>query len=438
MKKENLAIPKKNKLAVTQSNKLVEARYSLTLNEQRIVLFMISLIQPEDVDFNDYDVKLSDIVKLAGLKNKNIQAELKDLLVDLRRKELVIPEQDGFLVTGWVSSAKYKEDEGIVQLSFDPKLKPYLLKLKEQFTKYHLFHVTHFQSSYTIRIYMLLKQYEKLGFREFELSELREILGIEEHQYQRFSDFKKRVINVAQSEFLKKDASGQYLSDITFQLETIRAGRKISRLRFVIEHQDISSAQLELPIIDDDKAIPAIILEYEEYGIDRTLTLTELEKQGEKALYDCLELFKAKLESTNLKNPSGYLLGMLNKGAGKKTKAQQLEAERQQKKQAEERQQYLEKQRKKLEEEFTKKAKQDYLDSLTEPQKEELLEEVRQLYADNPAILNLIDDIGSPIAEGYVIKKIPHFEERKNTHILECLKSASSVSFSSESGSCTV
>jgi plasmid replication initiation protein len=425
----------KKNLIITHSNRLTEARYSLTVNEQRIVLFMIAQIQPEDEELQEYAINIGDFAKLLGIKNKNIYADTKNLLHGLLSKVLYIPNDNGYLMTNWVSSAEYKDDEGVVLLSFDKKLKPYLLMLKEQFTKYKLFTVTQFHSSYAIRIYMLLKQYMAIGVREFELEDFRKRLNLE-NKYPRFADFRRWVIDAAKKELSKKDKAGNYISDLNFELETITRSRKITRLRFII-HPQATSTQIELPLTIEEPA-PAIILEYEAFGIDRTLTLTELEKQGEKALQDCLELFKAKLENTKLKNPSGYLLGMLTKGAGKKTKAQQLEEERQQKKQAAERQQYLEKQRKKLEEEFTKKAKQDYLDSLTEQQKEELLEEVRQLYADNLAILNLIDDIRSPIAEGYVIKKIPHFEERKNTHIFECLKSASSVSFSSESGSCTV
>jgi len=187
----------KNNLAVTQSNRLVEARYSLNLNEQRVVLYMISLIHPEDEDFKDYSLKLSDIVNMAGLKNKNIYTELQDLLIGLRRKTLVIPNSDGYLVSGWVSSAEYREKEGVVLLSFDAKLKPYLLKLKEQFTKYRLCHVTNFRSTYTIRIYMLLKQYETIGCREFELQDFRKILDIK-NKYPHFPELRRRVINIAQ------------------------------------------------------------------------------------------------------------------------------------------------------------------------------------------------------------------------------------------------
>lgn len=402
-------------LIVTHSNSLTEARYSLSVNEQRIVLFMIAQIQPQDDEFKDYVINVTDFTKLLGIRNKNIYADTKKLLHGLLSKVLYVPNDNGYLMTNWVSSAEYKDKEGIVLLSFDKKLKPYLLMLKEQFTKYKLFTVTQFRSTYSIRLYMLLKQYVSIGVREFDLTELRIILGLEEGKYPLFYEFRRRIINTAQKEFSKKDKTGSYISDINFDLETITHKRKVTRLRFIIKSQ-VTSTQIELPLTAD-KPIPSIILEYEAYGVDRTLTLTELEKQGEKALYECLKLFKTKLESTKLNNPSGYLLGMLNKGAGKKTRIQLEEEERLKQQEEEKRQQEIQKQREKLEAEFIKQAKQEYIDSLSDQQKSELLEEVRQMYADNPAILNMIKDIHSPIAEGYLIQKIPSLERSKETYI---------------------
>ena len=46
-------------------------------------------------------------------------------------KSIEIPQADGgWLLANWISSAEYKKGEGIIALSFSPKLKPYLLQLK--------------------------------------------------------------------------------------------------------------------------------------------------------------------------------------------------------------------------------------------------------------------------------------------------------------------
>jgi Initiator Replication protein len=53
-------VPKKNALIV-QHNKLVEARYRLTLQEMRIVLWLLAEIQIGDTDFKSYRVRIKDL-----------------------------------------------------------------------------------------------------------------------------------------------------------------------------------------------------------------------------------------------------------------------------------------------------------------------------------------------------------------------------------------
>jgi hypothetical protein len=57
MDKTLVTLDNAKKLLVTQSTKLVEARYHLSVGEQRLVLLMISMIQPTDEDFKDYEIK---------------------------------------------------------------------------------------------------------------------------------------------------------------------------------------------------------------------------------------------------------------------------------------------------------------------------------------------------------------------------------------------
>ena len=73
------------------------------------------------------------------------------------------------------------------------------------------------KSSYAIRIYELLKQYEKLQERTFLLDELRKMLGAEDI-YPAYGNFKQRVLLPAQKELKKK-------TDISFEIEEIKKGR---------------------------------------------------------------------------------------------------------------------------------------------------------------------------------------------------------------------
>ena len=123
--------------------------------------------------------------------------------------------------------------------AFDPKLRPYLLELKSRFTAYDIRNVLTLQSSYSIRIYELLKQFERIGERTFRIDDLREVLGISTKQYKRYNDFKRFVIQQAYQD-LKRH------TDINFEYEEIKEGRRIASIRFIIQRQLRAFEEVEM------------------------------------------------------------------------------------------------------------------------------------------------------------------------------------------------
>ena len=214
-------------IIVTQSNKLVEARYNLPLGEQRLILTMIAKIQPDDADFTEYRISVNEFASFLDIDKSNVYSEFHKIQKSIVSRIIVIHEEDGPLVIGWVSSAKYIEKEGAVLLSFDPKLKPYLLQLKGNFTSSKLEMLLSFKSQYTMRLYNLLKQYAYLGERVIEVDSLREMLGLKVDQYPLYANLKMALLARVQKELEAK-------SDLTFQLEEIKYGRRVGAIRFNI------------------------------------------------------------------------------------------------------------------------------------------------------------------------------------------------------------
>lgn len=214
---------------VVKSNTLVEARYKLSLNELRLILKMISMIQPEDEDFKPYIITISEFIDMLGVQDGDKYSVIEKIANDLRIKTLRIydSEEDSFLNVGWLSSSKYYRGEGYVKLRFDPELKPYLLGLKSNFTRYQLHEVARLKSTYSIRIYELLKQYQRIGYREFKnITELRLILGIE-NEYKLYGHFKDQVLRPAQKELKEK-------TDISFEFTEKKTGRAVTGIKFHI------------------------------------------------------------------------------------------------------------------------------------------------------------------------------------------------------------
>jgi hypothetical protein len=211
---------------VTKSNKLIEANYKLGVVEQKVILCLASNIQPTDSDFKTYTLPIKEFTNLLGLKGKPKYTELRKITKDLMQKVFEIRINKKVIQVAWLSYVAYNESEGTIDIRFDPFLRPYLLELKREFTSYKLENVVQLKSSYAIRIYELLKQYEKLQERTFFLHELRALLGVKDI-YPAYGNFKQRVLLPAQKELRKK-------TDISFELEEIKNGHRVEKINFII------------------------------------------------------------------------------------------------------------------------------------------------------------------------------------------------------------
>jgi len=226
---------------ICKSNKLVEAAHRLSLQEQRVILLMTAMINPGDEDFKKYVFEVTELAKIIGFKGKSLYAEAEKITARLNTRLIEIEELDSnrLLQMSWVSSAEYFRNEGYVEICFDPKLKPYLLKMKEKFTRYSLLHAMRFRSTYSLRIYELLKSYEGLGQRSFLLSDLRRILGIDEDEYKLYADFRRKVIDHACNEINNK-------TDLRVTYEVQKKGKSVNKIKFLI-NTEAEPKQLPLP-----------------------------------------------------------------------------------------------------------------------------------------------------------------------------------------------
>lgn len=216
------------KKLVVKHNKLIEAQGRMTALEQKFVLGVVAQIKPQDEDFKDYEITIDEMVNVFGINKKNVYRVVEETTKSIQRRVIHIREDKRNLICSFFSSADYIEGEGTVKFSFDPKLKPYLIQLGKNFTKYELDNIVNIPSSHAIRIYELLKQYQTIGHRTLETEELRKCLGLE-NEYSRFYDFERFVLKVSEKEINKH-------TDLKISYKKIKRGRKIAKINFKIEH----------------------------------------------------------------------------------------------------------------------------------------------------------------------------------------------------------
>lgn len=215
----------KNKNQVLCSNNLIEAKYKLGVIEQKIIHRILTQINIQDKELKFFKIYIKDFCDLLGNTN-NYKIIINNACENLRKTDIWIEtDNETEIKTTWFSSAEYFSD-GTVELEISRKLSPYLLELKRNFTKYDFSNIINFKSQYSIRLYQLLKQYDKIGKRDILLNELKVYFQIE-NEYKKYANFKQKILNIAQKEI-------NSLSDISFTFEEIKKGRKVDKIKFYI------------------------------------------------------------------------------------------------------------------------------------------------------------------------------------------------------------
>lgn len=217
---------------IRKSNQLVEGKYNFTIWETRVFTKMLTLISKDDADFHEYRIFLKDVVQDFELKDKNAYSWIKKGAEGLAKREIRVirqtPEgEKEFLTHIAVGVESFVNDGNYVDLSFHPKMKPFLLQLQSQFLMYDVENIIKLQSFYSIRIYELLKQYERIGKRSISVQELKEMLAIED-KYSHYGHFKKRIIQQAQDDLEKS-------TDISFTFAEVKHGRQVVSITFFIK-----------------------------------------------------------------------------------------------------------------------------------------------------------------------------------------------------------
>jgi len=241
---------------IRKSNELIEARYHLSLAEQRLVLLLASEISPDDEDFKDYEIRVADFAKMFGLESdKSLYEKIESSANTLLGSIIALKRGNEVEKTVWLSYVKYTKGSGVVRLRFDKSLKPYFLQLKSHFTQYQTNYVIDFKSQYSIRFYELLKMESykaKNGLFEkyFEVSELRLLLGVAKKDYALFADFRRFAIEPAKKEI--SDKTDLHIDDIQYG----KTERKITNVTFFVRVRSKNETHLRQANLLTDSILP--------------------------------------------------------------------------------------------------------------------------------------------------------------------------------------
>ena len=224
--KDDYIITKRNILNELGANKM-------TLQELRFFSIYLSKINPFDISTRVVRFELSDFQKIMNLSKLNVN-QLKNTTNSLLSKIVDIPNERG----GYTAFQLFKKctldinknNEWFIEFDAHDDALPLMFEFKNNFFTYKLWNALQCKSVNQIRMYEILKQYEKIGERILSIEELRYLLGIEKDKYLLFQNFKVRVLDAC------KKGLDKY-TDIRFDYVAYGkkgVGGKILKIKFFI------------------------------------------------------------------------------------------------------------------------------------------------------------------------------------------------------------
>lgn len=218
----------KNKQIAVQDYGLINSKYKLTSSEIKFFLLAISKINDKDFNFDDeYDISLHEIKE--AFVNEQNDAQIKSFAKKMMSKPLYVQLEDGdWEFYSFFTRVKYMKHSGIFKVQIHQDLKLYLLNLTKNFVITEIKYIMLMTSQYAIRMYQLLKQYQKLGGRDFLVDDLCNILQLSKTYSEKFNNFKKKILDVAVEQINAN-------SDLEVSYTVKKLGRKVNEICFNIK-----------------------------------------------------------------------------------------------------------------------------------------------------------------------------------------------------------
>ena len=226
-----------NNFSVTKSNHLIEARYKLPVQAQKLILACLGKVDPRHDIPREMTMTASEFSELMGIDIKNAHRELYKAVDKLYSSDILIHENGEEIELRWIQEkAKKLKGEGAIRLIWSDRVLRYISQIRGNFTSYKLRNIANLQSSHSIRIYELLMRFTDTGDREIFLDDFKSILGIND-KYPEFKILNRAVIKPAIEELNQR-------SDLIINCTPIKHGRTVEKLKFEFKQ----SNQLKMDI----------------------------------------------------------------------------------------------------------------------------------------------------------------------------------------------
>jgi plasmid replication initiation protein len=213
---------------IRKSANLIESKFKLPLLEQRILALCISKINPKkNILENPYRFSVKEYCSLTGSEERGMFQMLREAIESLKTRTLCKYDADlkRERIYGWIDKADVW-DNGKIDIYIHNELSNELL-VKKKYAEYLLRNCLNFKSKYTLRFYELFEHWSFSGNKKINVDNLREMIGLDQTDYPRYTDFKKRVLSKSINEINSE-------TEIHVEISEFRKDRKVDIIEFII------------------------------------------------------------------------------------------------------------------------------------------------------------------------------------------------------------
>lgn len=217
----------KKKSLVIKQNSLNEAKYN-NISSEGLKFFAVYLTKIDQRDISTRIVRftLAEFTHTIGLEQGQNIKYFQKIAGKLLSQVVYVPNSNGgfkaFPLFQTFELDKDKETgEWYIEIDAHDKVLELMFGFNNKYFKYEFGNIAGLTSNNQIRMYEILKQYEKLVEREISIEQLRFFLDIEDNEYigaDGFENFKKKVLKPCQKALKEK-------TDICFDFKRGKTGR---------------------------------------------------------------------------------------------------------------------------------------------------------------------------------------------------------------------
>jgi len=228
-------------------NRMIEAWNSMSIDEKRIFILASPLVRLCDAtERTRFSISAKHYAEACDIEVSSAYSQLKQAADNLRGRYFSYINNKGKRVSvHWVIRIEYSEAE--ISFYFPDEVLFMLSVFDSQntYTRFKIETALKLKGAHSLQLYQLLKQYEKIGYREFTVEQFRQIFELTK-KYSIISNLRIRVIEPAILEISEQ-------TDLKVTFSQILEGKRISGFRFDI-HTKVTNSP-EQPAEQKIKAI---------------------------------------------------------------------------------------------------------------------------------------------------------------------------------------